>query len=247
MDTVEIVDTTTQGEEGAAEAQRPSRKQLVQYNKLVFGTTTKEFTESLEASPPLFKQAQEMRRRILKKLKTDRDISPKEASALRSKLKVVEGLMNKHIEEGVVERRRIPGTGRMVKVESEYADTATNRKAGRVGKRKTVVTWEDAEYEEVPITKFRKAKTRRTAAAAPAGEDASGEKPKRGPSPWIESLREAREKMGCGGKFVLALKNLPENPTEEQKFAHEVYTLAAKIMAEKKRAAQAQAQAQEQA
>ena len=130
------------------------------------------------------------------------------------KLSLVEKNMRVLIRAGEA-KRKIRKGGERVEVEREYGDTPANRRLDRVGKKYTVVRYENCEYEERdPVMRRRK---RVRDENAPKKTNA-----------WILAVTQARQELGVTG-FVCVRKEPSDPENEADQLGAKVYARAREL------------------
>jgi hypothetical protein len=150
-----------------------------------------------------------------------------DAEETRKKLQTVEKLMRLRVKDGVLVRRRKPGTGSKAEVEVEYKDTQTNRKAGRVGLKYTKIVYQDGEVEE-SARKMRKRKR--------STKDEDGTPVPKRSNLWIQAVQQAKAELGAPA-FLIIRREAKDPANELDVIGVKVYEKARENMALLKQAA----------
>jgi hypothetical protein len=142
----------------------------------------------------------------------------------KKKLRFIETHMRNMINEGdgIVTKRRKPGTGERVIEKIPYNDTATNRRKGLVGKTYDRVTYKNPEIIETKKKGYRKRKRVM--------------KPRDGAprvNTWISCVQQAKKELGASG-LVIFRKTVTDPEDPKQIEGNKVYIRAKEIMEEKK-------------
>lgn len=132
---------------------------------------------------------------------------------------------------GLVTKKRVPGTGKKNVIEIPYKDTEQNRVLGRVGKTWSKVVYEGAEYKEHVQTTSRRYRTKRKKT------DENGNVIKRS-NPWITAVMEARKELNPD-RFIPLRKDEPNPAEEDEVLGHQLYLRARSIQARNKEAKEA--------
>ena len=193
----------------------------------------KTFKKMLAEKDPSFSALTSLRSYLRKNLtKEGEEIDEAAEDLIIKKIRHVERLRANKMEEGVVVRKRKPGTGTRVVEKVPYRDTKANREKGLTpDKTYDRVVYKDAEYIEYKQTNMRRARPKKRKSQS---DDKKGKKR----NFWIEAMQRAKQELGAPA-FVIVRKTVSDPKDEDQILGHRVHKRAQEIKEELKAAAAA--------
>ena len=138
---------------------------------------------------------------------------------IRRIYKIISKKMKKMLEDGYVNKKRVPNTGTKVEERRFYEDNAKNRNLNRVGKPYIYTYWQNAQMRDVTP------RVKRVQRAV------NGEKPRQS-NKWIESVKQARTELlkeGHDFKFVTIRKEASNPDDKDQTLGVLLYQRALAI------------------